>query len=238
MLRRLDDAIDVWVRPLCAGAGELPALASLLDDDERRRAARYVAAGPRVEFVVARATLRQILAHYLGRDPRGLTFAAEGNGKPTLPGRELHFNVSHTRGLAVYALTRRAALGIDVERLRPQPSYLDMASRFFAPGEAQRLRELPPERREEAFFAVWTRKEAFIKAVGQGLAFGLERFEVAVPPDPVAVCHVDGDAAAGAAWSLSSLSPAEGYVAALAMLGPMPAVELRRWPVDAAGGEG
>jgi 4'-phosphopantetheinyl transferase len=114
-------------------------------------------------------------------------------------------------------------------RVCPRPTLLDMADRFFAPAEAARIRALPVEHRQEAFFHVWTRKEAFIKATGQGLAFGLDRFEVAVPPDePVRVRHVEGDDAA--AWSLLPLSPAAGYVAALAIRGPAPAVEVRPWP--------
>jgi 4'-phosphopantetheinyl transferase len=100
-----------------------------------------------------------------------------------------------------------------------------MAERFFTPAEAAALRSLPADRSSEAFFHIWTRKEAFLKALGLGLSHGLERFAVAVPPDePVRILHIDGDPAAGARWSLSELAPARGYVGALAIEAPAPRV--------------
>jgi 4'-phosphopantetheinyl transferase len=221
------EVVHVWAAPLTAGPDRLDSLLQLLTSDERQRAARFVSVLARTEFIVARATLRLLLSRYVNDHPSQHRFAHGGNGKPSLIGRELFFNVSHTRGLAVYAFTRRGEVGIDVEQLRPRATLLDMAARFFAPGEAAAIHALPPELREEAFFHVWTRKEAFIKATGHGLAFGLERFEVSVPPDdPARVRHVDGDTGAGATWSLTALTPAAGYVAALAIQGETPRIEL------------
>jgi 4'-phosphopantetheinyl transferase len=224
------EVVHVWAAPLTAGPDRLESLLQMLTPDERQRAARFLPAAihARTEFVVARATLRQLLSRYINDHPSEHRFVIGNNGKPALAGRELFFNVSHTRGLAVYAFTRRGEVGIDVEQLRPRTTLLDMAARFFAPGEVAAIHALPPEHREEAFFHVWTRKEAFIKAVGQGLAFGLERFEVSVPPDdPARVRHVDGDAGAGAAWSLTALTPGPGYVGALAIQGEPPRIEMR-----------
>jgi len=229
----LDDAVHVWVMPLAAGPERMAALYAALAPDERQRADRFLAAHAREQFVIARATLRQILGRYVGAAPADLRFVTDGNGKPALSGRELFFNVSHSGGLAVYAMTRRGEVGIDVEQLRPRATLLDMADRFFAPAEAWAIRSLPPDRREEAFFHVWTRKEAFIKAIAQGLSFGLERFEVSVPPDePPRIRHIDGDPGSGAAWSLVALAPAPGYVGALAIRGPMPAVQVQTWRAD------
>jgi 4'-phosphopantetheinyl transferase len=238
MLHTLE-GVHVWVAPLSADPEHVAALHELLSPDERQRAARFVADDRREEFVVARGTLRRLLALYLGADPAALAFVSDGNGKPALSGRELFFNVSHSHGLAVYALTRLGEVGIDVEQVRPRASLLDMADRFFAPAEAAAIRRLPPERREEAFFHVWTRKEAFIKATAQGLSYGLDRFEVSVPPDdPARIRLIEGDPETAAAWSMVSLLPAEGYVAALALAGAMPSVEVRTWRHSAEGAGG
>ena len=223
------EAVHVWVTPLTATPQRLAALYATLAPDERQRADRFLAAHAREQFVIARATLRQILGRYVGAAPADLRFVTDGNGKPALSGRELFFNVSHSGGLAVYAMTRRGEVGIDVEQLRPRAALLDMADRFFAPAEAWAIRSLPPDRREEAFFHVWTRKEAFLKAMGLGLTHGLERFEVSVPPDdPARVLHIDGDPAAGARWSLAALAPAPGFVGTLAIESSV-RVELREW---------
>jgi 4'-phosphopantetheinyl transferase len=226
----LGNEVHVWSVPLAATARRLAELGRLLAEDERLRAGRYVHVRSREQFIVARATLRVLLGRYLGRPPAAVRLETEPAGKPYVPGGELHFNISHTHGLALVALSRRGELGIDVEHLRPCPTYLDMAGRFFAPREARALYTLPPGRSEEAFFHVWTRKEAFLKATGLGLSHGLERFEVSVPPDdPARILHIDGDPRAAAGWSLIALDPSPGYVGALASQGPPPRLCVRAW---------
>lgn len=221
--------VHVWSVPLAATAEELAALFATLSVEERDRAARYRHMPSRSEYIQTRATLRALLGRYLGASPGELAFTHSPQGKPLLPGGEWHFNVSHSHGLAVIALTRVGEVGIDVERLRRQPTHLDLAARYFTPAEAAALRRLPREASEEAFFHVWTRKEAFLKAVGLGLSHGLERFEVAVPPDdPARVLHIDGDRGAGERWSMTALAPAPGYVATLAIEANV-RVELREW---------
>lgn len=213
--------VHVWSVRLRAGTEDALALRGLLDDEERGRAERYLHQPTRQQFIAARAALRTLLGRYLRIPPRCVRFETTGLGKPILAGRELHFNVSHSHEVAVIALTRMGEVGVDVERVRPQPSHLDMAERFFTPGETRALRRLPPGASEEAFFHVWTRKEAFLKALGLGLSHGLERFEVSVPPDnPARVLHVDGDRRIGAIWQLRSMHPARGYVGAMAIAGP------------------
>jgi 4'-phosphopantetheinyl transferase len=224
------DEVHVWSVPLAVGPRRLAELARLLVDEERQRAGRYVHVPTRDQFVVARSVLRALLGRYLDIPPASVRMGVTTTGKPRLAGGELHFNVSHTDGLALCAFTRRGEVGVDVERIRPCPTHLDMAARFFTPGEAGRLHTLPAGRSEEAFFHVWTRKEAFLKALGLGLTHGLERFEVSVPPDdPPRLMHIDGDAHAAAAWSLVSLQPGPGYVAALASQGPLPRVLVQVW---------
>ena len=235
-LSLLADEIHVWSVPLAVGHRRLAELASVLADEERLRAGRYSHGPSREQFVVARAMLRVLLGRYLGIPHAALRLGAGPQGKPCLSGRELYFNVSHTHGLALYAFTRRGEVGIDVERIRSCPTHLDMATRFFTPREAAALRTVPPGRSEEAFFHVWTRKEAFLKALGLGLSHGLERFEVSVPPDePSRVLHIDGDPRAAASWALHSLVPAPGYVGALASHGPAARLRVHAWKEEGGG---
>jgi 4'-phosphopantetheinyl transferase len=209
-------------------------LSDALSPDERARADRYAHRLAREQFVCARALLRQILSRYLDHPPNRIRIECSGTGKPLLPGRPLHFNVSHSGDLALIAITRRGEVGVDVERVRSLPSYLEMAARYFTPGETAALFSLPAGLSEEAFFHVWTRKEAFLKALGLGLSHGLERFEVSVPPDdPARVLHIDGDRRAGTRWSLCALHPAPTYVAALAIEGRDLQVVHRRWENEA-----
>ena len=212
--------IHIWTVPLVVDPAELDRLRGLLSAPERERAARYLHAPSREQFTVTRARLRLLLGRYLGTEPACVEFGTSNTGKPTLPGTGLSFNVSHTQGLALIAVAAGREVGVDVERVRTQPTHLDMATRYFTPGESRRLNALPPTESERAFFHVWTRKEAFLKAIGLGLSHGLERFEVAVPPDePCRLLHIDGDADVAARWTLRNLDPAAGYVGALAVEG-------------------
>jgi 4'-phosphopantetheinyl transferase len=235
MTALLADEVHVWSVPLDVSPARLAALERLLARDEQGRAQRYVHARTRGQFVVARATLRVLLGRYLDIAPEEVRLSATAQGKPRLAEGELHFNVSHTHGLAVYALTRHGEVGIDVEQLRPCPNHLEMAARFFTPGEAGALHRLPAGHSEEAFFHVWTRKEAFLKAIGLGLPHGLERFEVSVPPDdPARLLHIDGDPRAAAQWSLVTLEPAPGYVGALVSQAPPARLCLHSWKDEGA----
>jgi 4'-phosphopantetheinyl transferase len=214
-----DDEVHVWAVALAVGTQRLAELLELLDDEERGRAARFVHVPSRQQFIVARALLRILLGRYLNQPRSEVRFASSPQGKPLLADEPaLHFNVTHTQDVALIAFTRLGPVGIDIERSRPYPGHRDMAERFFTPGEAAALRSLPIDSSDEAFFHVWTRKEAFLKAVGLGLSHGLERFEVSVPPDePARILHIDGDVRAAERWSLSVLTPAAGYVGTLAI---------------------
>lgn len=214
------DEVHVWTVPLSVPDELRPCLLDLLSPDERQRASRYAHRLAREQFITARAFARVVLSRYLSTQPRRIRFELTGTGKPVLPGRPLHFNISHSHEIGLIAVTRRDEVGIDIERVRSMPTYLDMAGRYFTATEALAIRGLPTPVSEEAFFHVWTRKEAFLKAIGLGLSHGLERFEVSVPPDdPARILHIDGDHGAGAGWAMRTLHPAPGYVAALALYG-------------------
>jgi 4'-phosphopantetheinyl transferase len=215
-----------------APAGEIDRLFAILSDDEKARARRFATEVLRTRFTVARATLRTLLGRRLERDPRSLVFAYGERGKPSLPG--VSFNLSHSGALAVYAIAdAEVELGVDVEEIRPMRDMNGIARRFFAPGEADTLAALPEALQTEAFFRCWTRKEAYVKARGDGIIAALDRFEVTFHPDhPPALLHIDGDAAAAAEWHVHHFVPAPGYVAALVV--PRGQV----WKVNFSGGGG
>jgi 4'-phosphopantetheinyl transferase len=212
--------VHVWCAALGRPPEEIAELASVLSPDEQERAARYRVTRARDEFQVSRALLRVLLGRYLGREPSGLEFRPGPQGKPALAGAApFSFNVSHSFGVALIAVRAGGEVGVDLERVRPFENDLALAERFFCAPESAALRALG-EGRREAFFHVWTRKEAYLKAGGLGLSGGLERVEVSVPPDdPPRVLRIDGSEEAARRWSLRALLPLPGYVGALAMEG-------------------
>ena len=219
------DEVHVWSAALDRRPAEIAELFCFLSDEERERAGRFrpVAVRSRDEFIVSRALLRRLLGGCLGLDPRQVAFSQTARGKPRLAGPDpapLCFNVSHSHGMALFAVTGRCEVGVDLERVRVRPDadLLGMAERYFAPREAAVLRALDAEAQVETFFRLWTRKEAYLKAHGLGISFGLERVEVSHAADePARIVHIDGDCEAAACWSLRTLAPAPGYVGALAL---------------------
>src|SRR5207249_8265351 len=146
----------------------------------------------RDRFIVGRAVLRLILAGYVHELPRRLRFDYGPHGKPALAHdgkpHATHFNVSHSQGLAVYAITRGKEIGIDIEYVCPARSIDAVAETAFSPWELAALQSLPPDRRQIAFFTCWTRKEAYLKARGEGLSLPLEQFDVSLAPgEPAAL---------------------------------------------------
>jgi len=165
-----------------------------------------------------------ILGRYLKMEPERLHFCYGPKGRPELGldtgGRTLRFNVSHSRGLALYGVTRDRDIGVDVEHIRPDLAGTKIAERFFSPREAATLRELPAEVCQRAFFSCWTRKEAYLKAIGEGITLRLDQFDVSVTPGgPVTLLSINGDPKEASCWSLKELDPEPGYVGALAVKG-------------------
>ena len=181
-----------------------------------------MAAAPRRRFVAARALLRRLLAAYLGADPGGIELAYGRRGKPRLAGQHAHvglcFNISHS-GDWVLVAVGKSPLGIDLERLRPVRDSAALAARFFAPGEHHTLRALPDRQKQWAFFACWTRKEAYIKALGEGLTRSLKSFEVVFAPAMAPVIMARGGTRKPG-WVLHHLEPERGLLGALAVRGP------------------
>ncbi len=193
----------------------------LLSTDERQRAERFHFERDRRRFVVGRGLLRTVLGRYLQVSPDCLQFRYGPQGKPALAGGNgLHFNVSHSGELALYAVALEREVGVDIERIASLKEVDDLAERCFSERENIVLRSLPAERRQQAFYTCWTRKEAYLKATGKGLSLPLDQFDVSVlPEEPAALLNTRPVAEEAARWSLASLEPHPDYMAALAVFG-------------------
>jgi 4'-phosphopantetheinyl transferase len=224
--------IHVWYVDLDVDTGTVDRLGAVLSGDELARAARFKFDRDARRFVVARGALRAVLGRYLGRPARSLTFMYGAYGKPALDEAHagLDFNLSHSGEVAVIAASWGRAVGVDVELRRPLPDLAALAERSFAPGERSALDAVPEAERPAAFFRCWTRKEAFIKATGRGLAQPLEAFVVTLAPDaPARFLDIEGDPAALTRWTLHDLRPPEGYAGALVVDGAVGRVHTRVW---------
>jgi 4'-phosphopantetheinyl transferase len=222
LLRR--NEVHVWRAALDVPESDVRRLGSTLAGDERQRAERFVFQRDRTHFVVARGLLRVLLGRYLEHDPQRLRFVYGTYGKPELAtvsgGTDLRFNVSHSHGLALYAVTRQRDIGVDVEGIRPEVAQETIAEHFFSPREVAVLRALPATLQATAFFACWTRKEAYIKARGDGLSLPLDQFVVSLAPgESAALLYTGWDPQEAARWALQNLAPGPGYMAAVAVAG-------------------
>ena len=219
-----DDRVHLWRSSLVRSHSELKELRALLVHDELTRAARFHFNRDRDHFIAARGTLRRILGEYLDLDPSRVCLSYSSYGKPALAGSHawhpLRFNLAHSHELALFAFTNHREIGVDVEHVRAEAVDETVAANYFSPDEAATLRSLSSAERVEAFFNCWTRKEAFIKARGQGLSFPLAQFDVDMDSGehPVRL-KVAGCESETARWSLQSLIPAKGYVGAISVEG-------------------
>jgi len=207
----------IWLADLDAAEAGDHALA-VLSEDERARAARFVFDVHRRRFIACRAWLRQQLGERLTRAPHDLRFEYGPVGKPSLSGGALRFNVSHSDRYALLAVAD-AEIGVDIEQERPLSDMDALAERVFSAAERQALAQVPAGRKAEAFFAGWTRKEAYIKARGEGIG-PLAAIEVALTPgEPPRLIRVDGQPHELERWSIQALSPVQGFAAAVCVEG-------------------
>jgi 4'-phosphopantetheinyl transferase len=221
-LRLAPNEVHVWAAPLEVSAAARARLAATLSDDERERAAQFKFENLRHRYVAGRGLLRDLLSRYVNADPVAVELTYSDHGKPSLAsqfaGAGIHFNLAHSDDLALFAFTRAGAVGVDVEWIRPVKDMEELVARFFSPRESELFRELAAADRPAAFFNLWTRKEAMLKATGEGLTGSLSRIEVSfLPGESARVIRIAGDPAAAAEWSLRELSPAEGFVGAVAV---------------------
>lgn len=214
--------VHVWCVFLDQRESRIRQLETTLSDEEKTRAERFHFQKDRDHFIVARGVLRDILSRYLKRQAEQLSFCYNDYGKPKLAedSKRLNFNVSHSGGIALYTVTCGREVGIDVEQIRPDFAEEPIAERFFSQDEVAVFCDLESHEKKEAFFNCWTRKEAFIKATGKGVSFGLDNFDVClVPGKSAALLSVKGDREEARRWSLINLDIKPGYKAALAVEG-------------------
>ncbi len=216
------DAVHVWFAVLDHAGVEPGRLHQSLSSDERMRAERFHFRRDRDRFIARHGILRVILSHYVHVEASELRFEQGKNGKPVLAEthgkRPVHFNLSHSNGVALFAFSRDRELGVDIENVREMPEMEHIVEQFFSEKEKAFFHALPEDSKRDAFFNVWTRKEALLKALGGGLSLPLDMFDVAPAPDEGATrLTIDAAPWGPSDWSLRTLRPARGHVGALAM---------------------
>jgi 4'-phosphopantetheinyl transferase len=233
------DEVHIWQINLDQPDSMLQELTQVLSAHELARAKRFYFEQDRRRFIVGRSQLRSILGHYLGCEPDYIEFCYGPNGKPALASQSnahrniLHFNLSHSQGLALCALAWNWELGVDLEYIRPLSTVEQLARRFFSPEEHAFIQALPPDEQPRAFFRLWTCKEAYLKAIGKGLPFLLKYVEVALSEGESAqLLGVPYDTQAGAPWSLQAFAPAPNYLAALAVRGHEWRLSHQQWQAE------
>jgi 4'-phosphopantetheinyl transferase len=219
-----EEEVHVWRAHIDESPHVIQPLRAVLSPDEHEKAGRFHFDIDRRRFVTGRGALRMLLAHCLGTKPAKLRFGVSAFGKPHLAeefaGAPLHFNVSHSGDVVLIALALHRALGIDVEHMRPDIEAVGIAERFFSAAERRALATLDPREQRDAFYACWTRKEAYIKATGDGLSLPLDQFDVTLlPGEPARLVATRPDPGEAGRWTLMELDVGDGYKAALAVEG-------------------
>lgn len=227
-------AVHVWRISLELPPESSNKFDSFLSKAERTRAARFHFEPDRLRYIISHYALRDILARYLSVPPVKLKFVAGANGKPGIAG--MQFNLAHTVDLALVAVSRKERVGVDLERVRADSDLMDLAGRYFSTVESTALRALPAKSRPLAFFNCWTRKEAYVKALGEGLSYPLQDFDVSLAPgEPARLLATRPDAAQASLWALYDLDVGAEYSAALAVEGKSHSLQLWDWrhePLD------
>ena len=221
------DEVHVWRVSLDYHAPYSDALAALLSPDESIKVNRYRFPQHQREAIISRGVLRLLLGHYTARQPEQIQLSYTPYGKPLLiptaasaVAGMLNFNVTHSNGYALYAFTINRDIGIDIEKIRPDAAQDGVAERFFSARELTQLRNLPRAIQSVGFFNCWTRKEAYIKARGEGLSLPLNQFDVSLTPgEPAQLLASRIDEGDAQKWTLANIQPAPGFVGALAVSG-------------------
>jgi 4'-phosphopantetheinyl transferase len=211
--------VHIWSVDLNPSAERVETLGRSLSQDEWDRANRFRFDRHRRQYIVGRGALRTLLAAYAGTRPELVRFTYGPRGKPFLEGSgELQFNLSNSDEMALVGFVRGREIGVDIEYLKPMPDCEQISERFFSESERVVLRGVSKELKEETFFNCWTRKEAYLKAVGEGLAAPLDSFDVTLAPgEPPRMLTLRGDAAAASRWWLEHFRLSPEYIGALAL---------------------
>jgi 4'-phosphopantetheinyl transferase len=230
------DEVHVRIASLERPQSEMKYFEKILAEDEINRANRFHFKKDRERFVAGRGILRMILSSYVSAPPGEIIFTYGSRGKPGLqpqlglPGIE--FNLAHSSGMAIYAITEDRPVGVDIESFQPDFPVEEVARNFFSSAELAALQDLPKVLRMEAFFKCWTRKEAFIKALGDGLSCPLSDFDVSLTPgEPARLLNVRWGSDE-AHWSMEDIESLAGYAAAIVFSGPQCRMHVSQWPLN------
>jgi 4'-phosphopantetheinyl transferase len=236
------DEVHIWQITLDQPDLMVQSFSQVLSENEWERAQRFHCEQDRRRFIAGRGQLRSILGRYLDFEPDRLQFCYGPKGKPALGrhldlhGNTLHFNLSHSNGLALCALAWNWEVGVDLEYIRPVPTAEQLAQRFFSSREHALIKALPAHDQPRAFFRLWTFKEAYLKATGKGLTHLLRDVEVTLAEGkPARLVGVAQDAQVSDHWSLQSFTPTTNYLAALAVKGHDWRLNYRQWPAEFTG---
>jgi 4'-phosphopantetheinyl transferase len=211
-----DNEIHLYCAAPAHFHADLPRLATLLSPSERARAERFRFPHHRESYIIRHGILRTLLGRYLGIKPETVEFRYGEFKKPEVANTKdtIHFNDSHSGGLVLYGFTRACPIGVDIEHLRPVEHFEQIARHYFSPREFQLLNTLPEADRIRGFFSLWTRKEAFLKATGEGIGQNLAKIEVTPDEKPEILATHFGEPGE---WQMESLAPAKDYLTALAV---------------------
>ncbi len=229
-----EDELHVWQADLRKSPDEIAGLIEILSGDEKQRAGRLRVQQRKQRFIAARGILRLILSRYLNSEPADMRFIYNDHGKPgidcELVTSRLEFNLSHTGDLGFIAVCSGRRIGVDVETIGAGDAYEKIPERFFSSGEVDTLRSLPEEQQRSAFYACWTRKEAYRKARGQGIALPLNDFTVSLKPgEPAALLQSSLDTEEVSQWTIVDINLGPGYRAAVAVEGNGLRMVHRQW---------
>jgi 4'-phosphopantetheinyl transferase len=223
--------LHVWRSALDVAPALTYRLESTLNADEKERADKFLVPQARERFVASRGILRQLLATYLEIEPEKVEFVYGLQGKPMLSSvhdSKVCFSVSHSREMGLFTFASDGEVGVDIEQVKPDFNGMEIASHFFSSEEIAALAKLPPELRVEAFFGCWTRKEAYVKARGQGLGIPLRSFTVSFADSNQLLRDETG-----VAWSCYALEPAPGFAGAVVAVGENWSLKCWQWSAAA-----
>lgn len=220
----LENEVHIWRADLSHPGEILNTYMKDLSTEEHTQADRFHFESDRRRYILSHSRLHRLLGGYLGVEPDSISFESAERGKPHLGGQYsasgLEFNLAHSGEMALFGFCRGATIGVDIEHLRPLPDLDRLAARYFSKQEQEQLAQLPSEKKVDAFFKCWTCKEAFIKNIGDGLYYPLDKFEVDVNPDlPGRLLRVASDPHEADHWRLEYFSAGEAYPSALAVRG-------------------
>lgn len=225
----------IWFAFLNQSMPRISKLLPLLSIEEKRRAEQFVFEKDKYSFIIRRGILRKILSYYLNVDAKKLIFSYHKNGKPWLNYKsnslEIRFNISYSNNLGAFAFGLSKKIGVDIEFIRPIPNLEQIVNNYFSGREKQDFQDLPENEKMRAFFNCWTRKEAFIKATGEGLSLPLNSFDVSLKPsEPARLLSANMYPRVATNWALKELKPAPGFAGALATEGPIRQLQCWMWP--------